>query len=116
VLFLDFYEYVMTTTLDPRLKDVVRQRVGELAALMSRYELPRSAAELEPPTGLAPDEHALVRFVDAFAVDHHAIPEEILTELREHFSYPELTEVLWTLAAIRAMARVGAVIGTPAVA
>jgi alkylhydroperoxidase family enzyme len=114
-LFLDFYGSLISASFgDPRLKGVIHRRVGELAELLARHELPRHG-ELEPPAGLSADALALVRFIDAFAIDHQAIGPEIYDGLREHFSYSEMTELLWAVAIVRASARVGAAIGLPPV-
>ena len=112
--FLDFYGQLVTDSFsDPRLKDVVRRRVSELDRLIRAHDLPADASELRPPSGLAADELALVRFIDAFAVDYRNISDEVFGDLRAHFTVGELTELLWAVAIIRGMARVGSVVGVP---
>lgn len=112
--FLRFYEHAGVEPFgDRRLKDVLHARVAELDELARRHELPADALDIPLPDGLAGDERALVRFADAFAVDHHAIPEAVHADLRRHFDDARLTELLWTLAIARGLARIGAVVGTP---
>lgn len=112
--FLRFYEEAGVEPFgERRLKDVLHARVAELDELTRRHELPADAADIPLPAGLADDERALVRFADAFAVDHHAIPDAVHVDLRKHFDDARLTELLWTLAIARGLARVGAVVGVP---
>lgn len=112
--FLAFYEPLLERTFgDRRLKAVVHGRVRELDALARDYALPSSAARLEPPPGLAPDEAALVAIVDALAIDHLAVAPERFDDLRRHFSDAQVMELLWAVAVARAMARAGAVLGVP---
>lgn len=53
--------------------------------------------------------------MDAFAIDHQAIAPEIFDELREHFPPAELTEIVWAVAIVFALARLGSTIGTAGV-
>ena len=110
--FVRYYAQVVEEGLTPRrLKDVMERRVAELHELERRGELPSDPGALEPPEGLADDELALVRFIDAYAIDHNNVPEAIFAELHRHFSAAELTEILWTTAVTRSMSRVAGVLG-----
>ena len=72
-LYLSFYEELVTGPLgSDRLKKVIRRRVADITDLRERGELGQHAAP-EPPAGLAADELALVRFMDAWAIDHQNV-------------------------------------------
>ena len=115
-LYLAFYEQLVTEPLGgPRLKRVIRRRVADLTELRERGELGRHASP-EPPAELAADELALVRFMDAWAIDHLAVDPAIYEDLRLHFSDAELTELFWAVAIVFASARVGATVGITAFA
>lgn len=113
-LYLEYYDQLVTGPLgSDRLKKVVRRRVADLTKLRERGELGRDASP-EPPAGLAGDELALVRFMDAWAIDHQNVDPEIYDELRQRFSDQALTELLWAVAVMFASARVGATVGVTA--
>lgn len=110
--FVHYHEHVVEDGLTPRrLKDAIRNRVAELHELGSRFELPEDPSELDLPEDLEPDERALVRFVDAYAIDHHSVPDGIYSELHARFDIGQLTELLWYVAVARAMSRAGAALG-----
>jgi alkylhydroperoxidase family enzyme len=116
VLYLAFYEELVTGPLaSSRLKHVIQRRVADLTQLREQGELGQHASP-ERPADLAADELALVRFMDAWAIDHLAVDPAIYDELRVHFSDAELTELLWAAAIVFASARVGATVGIPAFA
>jgi alkylhydroperoxidase family enzyme len=113
-LYLSFYDELVTGPLgSDRLKQVIRRRVAELTELRERGKLGQHASP-ELPAGLAADERALVRFMDAWAVDHQNVEPGIYEELHEHLSGAELTELLWAVAVVFASARVGATVGVTA--
>jgi hypothetical protein len=113
-LYLNFYEQLVTGPLgESRLKSVIRGRVAELTELRLAGQLGQDA-DPPLPSGLAPDEAALVQFMDAWAIDHQAVSPDLHAALRDHFSAAELTELYWAVAIIFASARVGATIGITA--
>jgi alkylhydroperoxidase family enzyme len=113
-LYLDYYDELVTGPLgSDRLKSVIRRRVADLTELRERGELGQDASP-EPPAGLSADERALVRFMDAWAIDHQNVDPAIYDELRKHFTDAALTELLWAVAIVFASARVGATVGVTA--
>jgi hypothetical protein len=113
-LSLDYYDELVTGPLgSDRLKSVIRRRVADLTELRQRGELGHDASP-EPPAGLSADERALVRFMDAWAIDHQNVDPAIYDELRKHFPDAALTELLWAVAIVFASARVGATVGVTA--
>jgi hypothetical protein len=85
-LYLSYYDQLVTGPVgSDRLKKVIRDRVADLTELRERGELGQHASP-ETPLGLAADELALVRFMDAWAIDHLDVDPAIYDDLREHFS------------------------------
>lgn len=114
-LYLDYYDQLVTGPLgSDRLKKTIRRRVADLTELRERGELGQDASP-EPPAGLSADELALVRFMDAWAIDHQNVDPAIYDELREHYSDAALTELLWSVAIVFASARVGSTVGVTAI-
>lgn len=112
--FLAFYEPLAERAFgDRRLREVLHRRVAELDGLGRTYALPADVSDLEPPSGLAPDEAALVAFVDALAVNHLEVPPTRFHALRRFFSDSQMMELLWAAAVARSLARVAAVLGVP---
>lgn len=112
--FKTFYENVVAQSFpDGRLKAVIRDRVAELDPSVRACRLPREAEQLDVPESLAADELALIRFIDEFTIDHLGVSDEVFGALHAEFSDGELVELLWTFAVVRALARVGAVVGEP---
>ncbi|MBM3678241.1 MAG: hypothetical protein FJW96_10225 [Actinobacteria bacterium] len=103
--FLAFFEHAAVEPFDDsRLRDAVAARVARLAALEHAGALVGDDLPA-PPAGLEADALALVRFADAFALDYQAIPDDVYAELDRHFDAPALTELLWTFAILRGIAR-----------
>jgi len=46
----------------------------------------------------SPAEKAVLRFTDAFYRDHRTIPLGVWTDLKHHYSEPEIIELAWTIA------------------
>jgi alkylhydroperoxidase family enzyme len=91
--------------LDRRLKELVRLRVatlnGCLACKTARLD-PEHVSEQEATQGVdAPDneqfssrEKAALQYAERMAVDHFSIDDDFIREIREHFSEPELLELM----------------------
>lgn len=46
----------------------------------------------------SPAEKAVLRFTDAFYRDHRTISPSVWTDLKHHYSEPEIIELAWTIA------------------
>lgn len=108
-LFVDFYVAVLEDGRTPRAaKEIIERRVAELDAMEREGTLPTDASSLPLPEGLEPGERALVRFLDQYAGDWRAVPDDVYARLREHYDNGQLMELFWFSAMARSLARVRA--------
>lgn len=105
--YLKFYYPFHSTSgvIEPRLKELVRLRIATLngcktckAARLARDVVRESeaASGVDHPDEAAftPRERAAIRLAEAMALDHHAIGDETIRALRQHFSEAELLELM----------------------
>jgi AhpD family alkylhydroperoxidase len=105
--YLEFYYPFHSTAgeLDSRLKELVRLRIATLngcktckAARLDREHVSEAEAALgvdHPDDGdFSPRERAALRLAETMAVDHFAIDDAMLRDLRRHFSPSELLELM----------------------
>jgi len=112
------------TDLPPRLVELVRLRVAfhnQCRSCMAiRYRAGTEAGvtedlvcSLERPAE-APDltaaEKVALELADRFATDHLSVDDELFDRLREHFTEPQLVELLFQLAFFVGMGRMNAVL------
>jgi alkylhydroperoxidase family enzyme len=105
--YLEFYYPFHSTAglIDSRLKELVRLRIATLngcktckAARLDPHHVSEGEAAFEvdrPETAsFTPRERAALRLAEAMAVDHFAIDDRKIRELRQHFSKGELLELM----------------------
>lgn len=105
--YLKFYYPFHSTTgvIEPRLKELVRLRIATLngcktckAARLARDVVKETEAATEVDQldqgNFSARERAAIKFAEAMALDHHAIGDETIRELRTHFSEAELLELM----------------------
>jgi alkylhydroperoxidase family enzyme len=106
---------------EPRLKELVRLRIATLngcAACRSARLDPQHVSEREAAVGVdAPEregfsarECAALRFAERMALDHHAIDDDAVREMRAHFSEPEFLELLMMTGQYIGFGRMAAVL------
>jgi alkylhydroperoxidase family enzyme len=87
---------------DPRLQELLRLRCAHMLGCdpcsASRKEASVSeddiACVIQPmPAGLTPGELAAVKLLDAIALDHFSVGDELYAELAEHYSAAEVVEL-----------------------
>ena len=107
--FVDFYIAVLEDGRAPRAaKELIERRVTELDAMERQGALPADTSSLPLPEGLEPAEQVLVRFLDQYAGDWRAVPDDVYVQLREHYDNGQLMELFWFSAMARSLARVQA--------
>lgn len=105
--YLKFYYPFHSTTgvIEPRLKELVRLRIATLngcktckAARLARDVVKESeaASGVDHPdaASFTPRERAAIQLAEAMALDHHAIDDDVIRALRQHFSEAELLELM----------------------
>jgi len=89
--------------LEPRLKELVRLRIATLNGCKTckAARLDPSISQEEAEVGVDDPEHpfgarerAAITFAEKMAVDHFAIDDQAVRELREHFSEAEVLELM----------------------
>jgi len=119
--YLPMHKNLGVGMLEPRLKELVRLRIATLngcATCRSARLDPEHVSEREAATGVdAPDgqefsprERAALRFADRLALDHHAIDDVAIREMRLHFTEPELLELMMMTGQYIGFGRVAAVL------
>lgn len=107
--FVDFYVAVLEDGRAPRAaKELIERRAAELDAMEREGTLPADTSSLPLPEGLEPAEEVLVRFLDQYAGDWRAVPDDVYVQLREHYDNGQLVELFWFSAMVRSLARVRA--------
>lgn len=90
-------------TLEPRLKELVRLRIATLngckTCKAARLDPTISEEEAlqgvdDPSYSFTQRERAAIAFAEQMAVDHFAIDDEAIRNMREHFSEAELLELM----------------------
>jgi alkylhydroperoxidase family enzyme len=105
--YLDFYYPYHSSAglIDSRLKELVRLRIATLngcktckAARLDPDHVSENeaACDVDNPSsaGFTPRERAALRLAEAMAVDHFSIDDQMIRELRQHFSKGELLELM----------------------
>jgi alkylhydroperoxidase family enzyme len=105
--YLEFYYPFHTTSgvLEPRLKELVRLRIATLngcktckAARLDPTHVTESEATVgvdNPDSGsFNPRERVALRLAETMAVDHFAVDDQMIRDLRKHFSQEELVELM----------------------
>lgn len=105
--YLKFYYPFHSTSgvIEPRLKELVRLRIATLngcktckAARLARDVVKEKEAAIDvdqlDQANFSLRERAAIRLAEAMALDHHAIGDDAIRELRKHFSEAELLELM----------------------